>query len=152
MAKPDLKKTSTKRKHSEKDDDVAPVAPVTLKLAGLEMLTDDEDDEYDPNAETDGEVDEFPEINPSSDSEGEEEDDSEDGSDVEDISGEEDESEEEDSEPDSDDHSIFPKAKTIISDITGQPKTVYPEIEPEYDSDSSTEEVCPLHPHLREQK
>ena len=36
---------------------------------------------------------------------------------------------------------IFPEAKIITSTITGQPKKVYPEIEPDYDSDSSTEEV-----------
>lgn len=35
----------------------------------------------------------------------------------------------------------FPRAKTIISEITGQPKQVYPPIEPDYDSDSSTEDV-----------
>jgi ribosome biogenesis protein ERB1 len=31
--------------------------------------------------------------------------------------------------------------ETVISNITGRPKRVYPEIDPEYDSDSSTEEV-----------
>lgn len=36
---------------------------------------------------------------------------------------------------------IGPKAKIITSNITGRPKRVYPEIEPDYDSDSSTEEV-----------
>ena len=36
---------------------------------------------------------------------------------------------------------IFPRPKTITSDITGRPKRVYPPIEPDYDSDSSTEEV-----------
>lgn len=36
--------------------------------------------------------------------------------------------------------------KTVISKITGRPKLVYPEIVPEYDSDSSTEEV--REPHL----
>lgn len=34
-----------------------------------------------------------------------------------------------------------PKGKTVISQITGRPKRVYPEIEPDYDSDSSTEDV-----------
>jgi hypothetical protein len=38
----------------------------------------------------------------------------------------------------------FPVPKTIVSDITGRPKRVYPEIEPDYDSDSSTEEVRAL--------
>lgn len=36
---------------------------------------------------------------------------------------------------------IGPKAKIVTSKITGRPKRVYPEIEPDYDSDSSTEEV-----------
>ena len=50
--------------------------------------------------------------------------------------------EEESSDADSvDSLHIFPKAKTVISDITGEPKKVYPEIEPDYDSDSSTEDV-----------
>lgn len=40
-----------------------------------------------------------------------------------------------------DDLKIFPQATTIISRITGEPKVVYPEIDPNYDSDSSTEEV-----------
>ncbi|KAF8450788.1 NUC169 domain-containing protein [Boletus edulis BED1] len=35
---------------------------------------------------------------------------------------------------------IFPKSNDIISEVTGHPKRVYPEIEPEYDSDSSTED------------
>ena len=33
------------------------------------------------------------------------------------------------------------KPKNVVSDITNQPKLVYPEIEPDYDSDSSTEDV-----------
>ncbi|RXW25155.1 hypothetical protein EST38_g682 [Candolleomyces aberdarensis] len=64
MANIDAKKTSVKRKHSEKED----AAPVALELSGLEMLTDEEDEDY--NDSDDGEVDEFPEIDPSSDSEG----------------------------------------------------------------------------------
>ena len=35
-----------------------------------------------------------------------------------------------------------PKGKTVLSKVTGRPKRVYPEIEPDYDSDSSIEEVC----------
>lgn len=35
-----------------------------------------------------------------------------------------------------------PKGKTVLSNVTGRPKRVYPEIEPDYDSDSSTEDVC----------
>lgn len=36
---------------------------------------------------------------------------------------------------------LFPKGEVVISNITGQPKREYPEIDPVYDSDSSTEEV-----------
>ncbi|KAG8901896.1 hypothetical protein FRB99_005016 [Tulasnella sp. 403] len=35
---------------------------------------------------------------------------------------------------------VYPKAKVVTSEITGGPKRVYPEIEPVYDSDSSTED------------
>ncbi|KAG5221044.1 Ribosome biogenesis protein [Salix suchowensis] len=96
--------------------------------SNLEMHSDDEDGEE--IGSDDGEVEDFPEIDVASDSEEAEESEEE----VE----EEDESEEGDSE-DSDLH-IFPKPKTIVSDITGRPKRVYPEIEPDYDSDSSTED------------
>ena len=92
----------------------------------------------------DGEVDAFPEIDARSDTDDEDyEDDGEDDSEDEDEEDEDEEDEEtEDSEDGSDDDlHIFPKAKTVISDITGQPKRVYPEIEPDYDSDSSTEDV-----------
>ncbi|KAF8897288.1 NUC169 domain-containing protein [Infundibulicybe gibba] len=105
---------------------------------GLEMLSDEEE-ESDALSD-DGNVDEFPEINEESDS-----DDSE--GDTEDGDQSEDEGEDEDKdgsdEPDSDDPDlhIFPEPKTVISDITGRPKRVYPEIEPEYDSDSSTEDA-----------
>jgi ribosome biogenesis protein ERB1 len=144
MASLGPKKTAVKRKHSEKED----VAPVTLKLSGLEMLTDEEDD-YDPNNDSDdGEVDEFPEIDPSSDSEG----DDEDGLSDEENGGEEDEeeSDEEGYSSAGSELNVFPKSKTVISDITGQPKKVYPEIEPDYDSDSSTEEVCLLYVDISE--
>ncbi|KAF6762762.1 ribosome biogenesis protein ERB1 [Ephemerocybe angulata] len=137
MANSNPKKTSVKRKHTEKDDAPA-VAPVTLKLSGLEMLTDDEDgDDYNPEDDTDdGEVDDEDD-----DEDGDDEDEDESLSeDEEDQDEEEEGSTEEDSEVESDYH-IFPKAKTVISDITGQPKKVYPEIEPDYDSDSSTEEA-----------
>jgi ribosome biogenesis protein ERB1 len=36
---------------------------------------------------------------------------------------------------------LFPKGEVVISNVTGQPKRNYPEIDPVYDSDSSTEEV-----------
>jgi ribosome biogenesis protein ERB1 len=95
----------------------------------LVMLSEDEDGE-ERNSESDnGQVDEFPEIDPESDSEDDEEEEDE---------GSEDE---EESLSEDDELSIFPKAKTVVSVITGQPKKVYPEIEPDYDSDSSTEDV-----------
>ncbi|EPQ59553.1 BOP1NT-domain-containing protein [Gloeophyllum trabeum ATCC 11539] len=102
------------------------------------MLSDEEGDE--PAASDDGGVDEFPEIDAGSDSddpeeeydEGEGEKESEDEEEV-------DEEEEEESGSDDDIHP-FPRPKTVISDITKQPKRVYPEIEPDYDSDSSTED------------
>lgn len=99
----------------------------------LEMMSDEEGE--DGVESDDGGVDEFPEIDTRSDSD---EDDAETDADETDEDGEEDES-----EADSDDSElhIFPKAKTVISGITGKPKKVYPEIEPNYDSDSSTEDV-----------
>lgn len=66
--------------------------------------------------------------------------------------GEEDEEENEGDEDElssedisDDDIRIFPVAKTVFSNITGQPKRVYPNIEPNYDSDSSTEDVSSFH-------
>ncbi|KAF7355143.1 Ribosome biogenesis protein ERB1 [Mycena sanguinolenta] len=103
-------------------------------VESLEMLSDEEGPEE--TASDDGHVDEFPEIDAGSDSEEE---------DLLEDEGEDEDSEEEDFEgedsDDSMDRDIFPKPKTVISDITGQPKRVYPEIEPEYDSDSSTEDA-----------
>lgn len=56
-------------------------------------------------------------------------------------------SEEDKNEEDEEENPINtgPKARTVISRITGRPKRVYPEIEPDYDSDSSTEDVCGHH-------
>jgi ribosome biogenesis protein ERB1 len=127
----DAQRQSKKRKQSLDEG----VGIATFHRAvDLEMLSDEEHQEE--LASDDGEVDEFPEIDARSDSD-------EDG--VEDSDGDEEESgdEPESDEAGSDDSElqIFPKAKTVISDITGHPKRVYPEIEPEYDSDSSTEEA-----------
>ena len=99
------------------------------------MLSGDED-ENGPVQESDSDdVDAFPEIDAGSDTDeqspGEDEDRSE---------SEEEGLGDEDASSD-DDLRIYPKPKTVISDITGQPKKVYPEIEPDYDSDSSTEDV-----------
>lgn len=108
------------------------------EAVGLEMGSDEEA-EGEGSGSDDGEVDEFPEIDTRTDSE------DEDFSQVEGDSDDEEEEEEEDAEStssdaDSDLH-IFPESKTVVSQITGQPKRVYPEIEPDYDSDSSTEDV-----------
>ena len=106
---------------------------------GLDLLSgDEEEDGPVPGSDSDEDrIDAFPEIDAGSDTEeespGEDEDDT-------DSESEDEEKDSEDASSDNDLH-IFPKAKTIISDITGQPKKVYPEIEPDYDSDSSTEDV-----------
>ncbi|KAI9510437.1 BOP1NT-domain-containing protein [Russula earlei] len=102
---------------------------------------DQEDDEVGQESDSD-DVDAFPEIDAGSETDGEDDEDSSEseheGQDYEDASTD-------------DDLHIFPRARTIISDITGQPKKVYPEIEPNYDSDSSTEDAptrvgnIPLH-------
>ena len=107
---------------------------------GLEMESEDEEAGAEDSSD-DGEVDEFPEIDTRSDSE--EEDSGEEVAESEEDEEDEEDEEETDAESSSDEElHIFPKAKTIISNITGQPKRVYPEIEPDYDSDSSTEDVC----------
>ncbi|KAF5388199.1 hypothetical protein D9615_000198 [Tricholomella constricta] len=132
MAVKDVAKNGKKRKQSSEDD--AP-APPTMTVGELEMLSDEEDG---PDAVSDdGEVDEFPEIDTRSDSEDEEFEGLDEGDDSEE---EGDGYEEEDDSSDTGSLHVFPKAKTIVSDITGQPKRVYPEIEPDYDSDSSTED------------
>ncbi len=131
-----------KRRHEE-DNDGSEAEPAALQGNGhLEMLSDDEDGNEVQS--DDGEVDQFPEIHTESDSEEEEEEEASD----EEVSVEEEDEEEEDKDEESDSASdsaeslhVFPKAKTVTSDITGQPKLVYPEIEPDYDSDSSTEDV-----------
>lgn len=133
MAVKDATKTSKKRKQSVEVEDVV---EKPMETGTLEMLSDDEDGV--DAVSDDGEVDEFPEIDTQSDSEDDE---------LYDSDGNEPNSDEEDEEGDITSDSgdselyIFPKAKTITSDITGHPKRVYPEIEPNYDSDSSTEDV-----------
>ncbi|KAL6306653.1 BOP1NT-domain-containing protein [Sparassis latifolia] len=107
------------------------------------MQSEDEGEDG-ADASDDGEADEFPEIDTRSDTEDEDEDaggDDEDDEDEEDEDEDEDEESEDDEEEDDDDLHIFPKVKMVVSDITGQPKRVYPAIEPDYDSDSSTEDA-----------
>ncbi|KZV75423.1 BOP1NT-domain-containing protein [Peniophora sp. CONT] len=124
-------KPNKKRKQAPSDEPAAELLPE----GGLEMLSEDEGEgEMAGEDEDEDGVDAFPELDAASDSEGDEESDEEDEPDVSD--------EGESSDTGSDDSlHIFPKAKTIISDITGEPKKVYPEIEPDYDSDSSTEDA-----------
>jgi ribosome biogenesis protein ERB1 len=86
--------------------------------ATLDLSSGEEEDGPVQESDSD-EIDAFPEIDAASDTDEEEEEES----------------------PGEDEEDIFPRAKTIISDITGKPKKVYPEIEPDYDSDSSTEDV-----------
>ncbi|TFY65102.1 hypothetical protein EVJ58_g2197 [Rhodofomes roseus] len=153
MGAAELNKKSKKRKAA----DEAP-APVPFpEDVGLDMHSEDEGgDEAEADDEDDGEADEFPEIDTRSDSEGE---DGSAGDEEEDESEDEEDEEESEADTEDDDLRIYPKPKTVISDITGQPKRVYPEIEPDYDSDSSTEDTpnrvgnIPMHwyddlPHL----
>ncbi|KAJ7095181.1 NUC169 domain-containing protein [Mycena belliarum] len=127
---------SKKRKLASRDDLLpTETSNFSAPKQSLEMLSDDEGS--DDAVSDDGQVDDFPEIDAASDSDtgGEKDTDEEDsgGTDEEDFLAED--------SDDSLDRDIFPKPKTIISDITGQPKRVYPEIEPDYDSDSSTEDA-----------
>jgi len=118
---------SKKRRHLEEDVGGEPDLQTN---AGLQMFTDEEGDDA---SSDDGGVEDFPEIVPDSESDS-----------AEDENGEE----ETDEETDNSDLSlhIFPKAKTVVSNITKQPKLVYPEIDPDYDSDSSTEDVSDVLP------
>lgn len=131
MATKGAKKKTLKRKEAL-EDEVAEGDKFGHSLANLEMFTDEEGD--DDASSDDGQIDEFPEID--QDSSSEDEDGSEDEDEKDGSTGED-----EDNDSDTLDHEIFPRAKTVISNITGKPKRVYPEIEPEYDSDSSTEDV-----------
>ena len=107
---------------------------VPLHDGQLEMLSEEEDEEL---VSDDGLVDEFPELNVQSDSS-----DSETGHSMADDDDDDDSSvgNSDDSESVNSLH-LIPKPKNVVSDITHQPKLVYPEIEPGYDSDSSTEDV-----------
>ena len=103
-----------------KQDDNESLEEVQLHQHGrLEMLSEEENEDDD-----DGVVDDFPELNVQSDSE----------------TGYSTAEDDDDSESVNSLH-LFPKPKKVVSDITNQPKLVYPEIEPDYDSDSSTEDV-----------
>jgi ribosome biogenesis protein ERB1 len=129
-------RSSKKRKQSPANE---PEHALPHRQLEMEMLSDEEGNQ--DSSDDDGQVDEFPELDTRSDSE--ESDD--------DLSAEDDEADEQEStddglsDSDSEAPEIFPKAKTLISDVTGQPKRVYPDIEPDYDSDSSTEDVSHIY-------
>lgn len=138
-----------KRKQNVKEASPSSEAE-TFPTDGLDMLSGDEDEQenkFVQDSDID-EVDAFPEIDAASDTEEEEGESSGDDAKLSETAVEEEDDEDASSD---DDLHIFPKAKTVISDITGQPKKVYPEIEPDYDSDSSTEDAptrvgnIPLH-------
>ncbi|TFK76121.1 BOP1NT-domain-containing protein [Pluteus cervinus] len=129
-----------KRRHEEGQDELDAEPSALHRNGHLEMLSDDEDGN--DIQSDDGQVDQFPEIHTESDSEEEEKEETSDEEDEEEDEEDKDEDEESDSASDSAESlHVFPKAKTVMSEITGQPKLVYPEIEPDYDSDSSTEDA-----------
>ena len=105
---------------------------------GLDLLSGDEDEDGPAQESDNDDVDAFPEIDVGSDTDEEDERSSGDNEDRSESEGKEQDDEDASSD---DDLRIFPRAKRVISDITGQPKKEYPEIEPDYDSDSSTEDV-----------
>jgi hypothetical protein len=140
---------------SRKKNEMAPLAPHRKRkqtiieqsdasdsehfpVGGLDLLSEDEDEDGPVQESDNDDVDAFPEIDVGSDTDEEDERSSGDNEDHSESEGEE--QDDEDASSDDDLH-IFPRAKTVISGITGQRKKVYPEIEPDYDSDSSTEDV-----------
>jgi ribosome biogenesis protein ERB1 len=126
------RKSTIQRQHDEESFQEVP-----LHDGQLEMLSEEENEDL---VSDDGLVDDFPELNVHSDSN-----DSETGHSIADDDDDDDDSAEnsDDSESVNSLH-LFPKPKNVVSDITHQPKLVYPEIEPGYDSDSSTEDVSSL--------
>ncbi|KIY49569.1 BOP1NT-domain-containing protein [Fistulina hepatica ATCC 64428] len=133
MAVFDKDQISKKRKHDSETVD----EPFKNDMR-IEMLSDDEGGAS--ISSDDGEAEDFPVINAESDSEHDEFDDEEEDEEKDDTEDQEDDDSEDDGSDASSVH-VFPKPKTIISDVTGWPKRVYPEIEPDYDSDSSTEDA-----------
>jgi ribosome biogenesis protein ERB1 len=146
----DAQKAVGKRKRTS-DEPTGPEL-ISEKL-DLQSLSDQEGEE---DASSEGSVEEFPEVDLGDDTEeeegsseaGDEVEESSEPSDEEDAESDEDVSDEsvnedeDDADRDSDDVHIYSKSKDVVSDITGQVKRVYPDIDPEYDSDSSTEDVC----------
>jgi ribosome biogenesis protein ERB1 len=127
-----------KRKQTAKEQsDASDSGP--FPSGGLDLLSGDESEDVPLQDSDSDDVDAFPGIDASSDTVEEGQEDA--FRDDEESSVSEDEEQDNEDASSDDDLHIFPRAKTIISDITGQPKKVYPEIEPDYDSDSSTEDV-----------
>ena len=121
---------AVKRKSAEqKQDEEESAQKDHLHRDGqLEMLSEEEDDDL---VSDNGLVDDFPELNVQSDS---------DSSEVGYSTAENDDDSTKSSD-DSESINLFPIPNAVVSGITNQPKLVYPEIEPGYDSDSSTEDV-----------
>lgn len=118
-----------KRKRDVEDADIIHIPPTNLEV--------DSDGEESVSSD-DGEAEPFPELDSgSSDTSSDEEK----GEDEEDEGSADDTEETDVDEQDGADEEPPLDGKTVISNITGRPKRVYPEIVPEYDSDSSTEEV-----------
>lgn len=143
-----LKATNgNKKRKQDTDEDIRSLRKDDFaEEVGLEMQSEDEGEEG-PEESDEGEADEFPELDTGDDTdEGEVGAVDEDEEDSDSEEEEEDEEEEGSDEGETSDGSlhVFPRAKVITSKITGQPKKVYPEIEPDYDSDSSTEDVSCL--------
>lgn len=146
-----LKATNgNKKRKQETDEDIRSLRKDDFaEEVGLEMQSEDEGEEG-PEESDEGEADEFPELDTGDDTDEDEvgavDEDEEDSDSEEEEEEEEDEEEEGSDEGETSDGSlhVFPRAKVITSKITGQPKKVYPEIEPDYDSDSSTEDVSCL--------
>jgi len=111
--------TTKKRKNSAVESAVEDDLPA---VAALDI---DSDEQGEPGSD-DGEMDDFPELDMG---------DSEVSSDAEESEA----STEESKNPQN-------PGDFVVSSITGRLKRVYPDIEPEYDSDSSTEDVSAISP------
>lgn len=140
LTEPNKRKRGTEETVPDAQTKPHRAAALTTDL-GLTVSSDSEDEEHLPAIDGDSED---SEVEGDSENDGIEVEDED-----EDTPDEEDESDDSGSDQDHEDDFVhgterivpFPVATTIVSDITGQPKRVYPEIEPDYDSDSSTEEV-----------
>ena len=124
-----VKDDGKKRKRDVEDAEIIHIPPTNLEV---------DSDGEDSLSSDDGDAEPFPELDSgSSDTVSNEEEEEGEGQ-----GGNADDTEETDvdSEDGADEKPPL-DGKTVISKITGRPKRVYPEVAPEYDSDSSTEEV-----------